>query len=274
MQRYHKIVVGRSWRKTMNDVVGKDWPSRFVRWGAYVLTGYFCYLWFAYIDQNSTVYEDYQIALMGALGVGLSLFVFGFLLNVLWLIPWAIWNENVAIIDDMGQRLRPRLSINAIGPQTLRDLSFGHVNVSWAGTRQLIATDVSQGITLSVENPGATSLSNVQAYLARFRRVGEASADEWDTVTLPFVPVDRQIRSIDLPSGGSRRIWLFRVINNRPQFMTTDMPLGMAQALQDRAEYEGLIVVTATGVPASHYPFTMICDAPENAPLLTLTRLD
>ncbi len=271
MDGYHKAVALRAWAKTMSDVTG-TWPARFVSIAAMLGTFAFMYLWVAYVDKQSEALKDYQVALIVSAGVGASLFVFGFLINAFWLVPWDIWVENKSIISEQTERLTPRLTLKNVGPQNLKKIEFGNSLVTLGGRRQIVIQNWSQGVFLTVENPSSETITNCQAYLARFAPI-ETVNEQWESLRLAWVPAGDHHDSIDLPSGGSRSIWLFSVINNMLQFRVTTMPVQMISAIQPKGEYEGLIVLSGSGVAASHIPFTLLCDGPENPPILTITNL-
>lgn len=256
----------------MSDVTG-TWPGRFVTFGGMILTFLFFYLWVAYVDENSSALKDYQLALMVALGAGLSLFIFGLVINFLWMIPWELWNENQLAIDEMSERLRPQLTLKKIGPQSLRKLEFGHVNFTLTGRRYITINRWSSGVVLPVENPGAMTLTGCRAYLAQFAPLGETN-DNWESLSLPWVPTEENCQTVDIPSGGTRGIWVLNLINNMPSFILSAAPIDMVQSIQPKGEYRGLIVLTAHEVAASHIPFTLLCDGPENPPVLTLMELE
>jgi hypothetical protein len=90
---------------------------------------------------------------------------------------------------------------------------------------------------------------------------------------LPWEPLGPNQEFADIPPLGNRNIWLMSIVANSPQFMTSYMPMNMHTVLEQKGEYEGLIVLTADGVAASHFPFTLFCDGPDNPPTLTLTEL-
>jgi hypothetical protein len=158
MASYHKIVAISAWHRTMRDVIGTTWPARIVRWCAYLLSGGFFYLWVALIDENSTALKDYQLALLVALGVAVSLLVFGFLLNFLWLVPWEIWQKNTEEIADLAERVRPRIMLNGLGPQAFKDVRHAEASSTWGGTRHYVLKAFAKGIILKIENPGALYL--------------------------------------------------------------------------------------------------------------------
>jgi hypothetical protein len=118
-------------------------------------------------------------------------------------------------------------------------------------------------------------LEGCEAYLSQLQRVGVEEAIPWQTIPLQFVPLGDE-QTITIPPHGQRSLAIFRMTGyKRTHLPAKDIPVEMMHLLQDKAEYEGIVTITARNAEsAAIVTFHLTCDAPENKPILTVTGND
>lgn len=200
----------------------------------------------------------------------------GFFLNWICRVPYVEWSEASERVAQLERRLRPRISVLTATNHRAESIDYGETKVSFGGTRKVI---VSHGpnhlLRLDIANESATPLSGCEAYLARLENLDEDTEPRaWQAIRLQWLRAGKADENgTDIPPSGVRSIALFRVINNRVHLLRDDgVPVHMVNAIKDRGEYHGLVVVSSQNAPTAHIAFSLTCDGPEAAPLLNVLR--
>lgn len=221
--------------------------------------------WFGDVQQES------RMAAAGIAAVLLSS-----LLSFLWDLfraPAVIFANLSSRVEDLERKLAPRFSVIPTVGQRPVYPAPQHVSVTVSGKVQSNRSLSEQFLCIEVTNNSASTLRGCEAYLSRFERVdvdGEESG--WHSTRLAWMPAGETGASVDIPPLGVRSVMIFKVLGTRPLFLTRHLPGDLVHYLQDKAEYQGLVTLTADGTPATFVAFTLSCDAPEREPTISVMR--
>lgn len=215
--------------------------------------------------------EDVLFPLMAGPLALLSIGVVGLLINWISVVPYQQWEclENEVMV--LKTALEPRFLVASHGPQLPSKIAFGLTNRTWGGTKQTNIGSATEYICIDVESGSNGVLTGCEAYIARFNKMGEPSLDNWQSIRLPWIIAgEEQFDAIAIPPKGQRSIWLFSVLSNRVHFHNDKMPVSMVHMIEHDAGYEGLVVVTCKEGATTYIRFSLVCDAPDNQPIVTV----
>jgi len=261
---YQKLVFRTAWRLFQHR--SRDWGIQvmsFVFRTTIVFGILFFVPWFGDVRAESRLVA----AAAASVVLSVSLSFFWDLLRA----PQVIWSELTRRLADADRRLSPCFSVVPnVGSRPIYPAPQ-HVSVTLGGSIQSLRTLSGKYLCVEVTNSSAKTLKACEAYLSRFRRM-DGEDPGWHAMRLEWMPVGEPTTSIDIPPLGVRSVMVFRELGNRALFLTTQVPGELVHYITDKGEYEGIITLTADDTTATFIAFTLICDAPDQEPMLNVLR--
>lgn len=267
-----RIAFKLAWRKTVSSL----WGSHGRMVGSFVFAVALSYGTYGVSNALGREWPGDELIPLFLSGPVLAVIALGVFLFHWFNAPYEQWGNLEERVVDLERRLRPRFSVLAFVGQKPTAFHYGNTLVTHGGTKQTIICQTNDLLRIDVTNVTATALEGCEAYLANLQDVARTDAEEqarWQSMRLTWMPVRDEIAEVDIPPSGLRSVVLFRVINNRVQLITNEVPVRMVHLIQDKGHYQGLVTLTARNAPAVTYiAFELFCDAPESPPYLNIMR--
>jgi len=205
---------------------------------------------------------------VGFLAVFIVLLIFNFVFRA----PYHLLEVKDDRLDALERRLQPVFTVPPPSDERQPEqILYGHVTRTWGGQVYTLATQSNNVFDIPIFNGTAVTLRGCEAYLAKFQEAGATEPRVWESVRLCWLPVGEDISLVvDIPSQGKRSLCVFKALNNHVGLVTDRIPFPMVHMIEPKGVYEGLIVITAHDTAATQIPFRLICDAPENPPVLSV----
>lgn len=205
-----------------------------------------------------------------------AVFLFMLLFNFLFRAPYELWGTVEDRVGELEQVLRPRFTVFAPPKQRPQPIHYGSNVMTADGKVHSVIQRANYLLSMEISNRTAKSLDSCEAYLSQLRRV-DGGGDEgeqvpWQSLRLAFVPIGDE-KTVTIPPHGQRTLSVFKVLGYNRAHLTTNetVPVRLAHFIQDKAEYEGVVTVTARNADAAtQIWFRLTCDAPENEPIMTV----
>lgn len=205
---------------------------------------------------------------VGFVAVFLVLVIFNFVFRA----PYQLLGNLDERVSNLERRLSPRFTVLSKFGQPPKAIEYGSAFLTASGILHTNVHRTNELLCIEVKNHTAATLEGCEAYLSHLQRVGAEEVIPWQTIPLQFVPLGDE-QTITIPPHGQRSLGIFRVTGyKRTHLPAKDIPVAMMHLLEDKAEYEGIVTITARNAEAATVvPFHLTCDAPENEPKLTVT---
>ena len=214
---------------------------------------------------------DELIPVYAGFGCLVIIWIAWFLYNCLLHVPYEQWGAVEGRVTELERTLRPRFSVvPSVGQRPVYSAPQ-HVAVTVGGTVHSNRTLSEQFLCIEITNHSASTLRGCEAYLSQLQQVGGEESG-WHSTRLEWMPAGETDSAVDIPPLGVRSVMIFKVLGNRALFLTQQLPGDLVHYLQDRAEYQGLVTLTADGTPATFIAFVLTCAAPEQQPTITVMR--
>lgn len=265
MRVYLSVVVKKAWSLFRGRIADKGHgvPAFMVQTALLFALLYFV-PWFGDFRSES------RLALAGAAAV-LGSVLLSFLGDLL-RAPAIMWREMTAHVEGLERSLTAKFSVPHLVGRKPERVAYGNTLRSpFTGSQQVVVREFHEVICVPVTNETSATLKNCEAYLARFQEV-DAETPYWESMRLQWVPVAEERSTVDIPAHGSRSLILFKVTGERVHLVSDAAPVKMVTLIKDKAEYEGLVVLTCEGSASTFVAFTLHCNAPDEQPSLSIMR--
>ncbi len=228
----------------MSDYVGKTASATIIRVAAFFLTLGFFYLYVRDIDQRSPAFNDASLAALIAVGVFVSIYVGGLILNLLFVVPAILWREQDNQIAELQTKLTPVLSFSMENNGEAIEFPKGEVQDTASGDYVTNQTGSEYLICARVQN--LSSIDVVTAEVTLLKLTGDKGRNLRDPLGLGWLNGRYSGGTEIVPANGNRTAQLFRVTDTGVYFAGADkLSLEHATFFQGAdTEYRGRVALS------------------------------
>lgn len=269
-ESYHATLAREALSKTVTDYVGDSTPGTVIRLVAALLALAFMFLWVQQIDPKSSAFNDAVLAAAISGGVFVSVFVFGLVMNLLFLVPPRLWGRQRAKIRDLTQALTPRIRFEIDNDGRPRKFEDGTTTLTDSGDRLTNSKGHKRAICGLLVNDSSVSSSGTRVMITALE--GDNDSKLVDPVYLRWHTSEFAGGFDTVPARSTRTIRLFDVTGTDVYFSSAEsLNLEQTNFFFGGSRFEGKLALTDLEQGALVVSFVLVTD---QTPRITIVGVE
>lgn len=239
---FHSVVAQRAWDKTVAEVLGQSINDRLIRFLAFAATLALSWMYFGWMEQASQELSALKTAGLISVGAVVTVFICVLIINLLYVVPAAIFREQQTEISEHREWRKPRLSAEAWNEGRPYPLGVYQAVGTAGGDYQVNISGENRNICLLIKNGSALKAETVQARLVDLE--GDNGFSLRDSVKLWWAHAAEGEYWGDIGAGGKGTLLLFKETAKGLQLAGPGVAPEYLNVLLDGKIFSGRLTVT------------------------------